>query len=117
MALQNIVYGSDVSSYVNRGNTGVLADGHFEKITYYISPNYFGGYWNVSETFKLSTNVNVPDGTVVLAFHALTHALVGQGTTTAGVAAFNVATSNPVYLVAVDPVSSETIRTLSINPS
>ncbi len=116
MPLDDIVFDSPLSSEVQRGNGGVLPDILAEKPTAWVSPNYFGGYWSVSETFKDSTDTNVPDGTVVHAFHGTTHALVGSGTTTAGVAAFQVATSDPVYLMAA-PAGGETVRTTAVTPA
>lgn len=116
MPFDDILFGSDASSEVSRGNAGVLDDIHFTTLTSFVSPNYFGGYWSVSETFKTSSDVNVADGTPVHAFHATTHALVGSGTTTAGVAAFPVATSDNVYLVLIE-VGGKTVRTTALTPS
>jgi hypothetical protein len=116
MPLDDILYGSDASSEVSRGNGGVLPDIHFTTLSSYVSPNYFGGYWSVTETFKTSADVNVADGTVVHAFHATTHALVGSGTTTTGVATFQVATPDNVYLVLAE-VGGETVRTTAVAPS
>lgn len=115
MPLDDIVFDPAPSAEVQRGNGGVLPDILLEKPTAWVSPNYFGGYWSVSETFKDSTDANVPDGTVVRAFHGTTHALVGSGTTTAGVAAFQVSTSADVYLVLA--LAAETVRTLAVTPA
>ena len=115
MAFDDILFGSDASSEVARGNGGVLVDLLFDNNSAYVSPNYFGGYWGISETFKSSADVNLPDGTTVLAYHATTHVLVGQGTISAGVAAFQVATSDDVYLV-VRPSGLETVCTHDITP-
>lgn len=115
MPLDDILFSEPPSAQVSRGNGGVLVDATFDRMVAFVSPNYFGGYWTVSETFKDSTGANVPDGTVVHAFHATTHALVGSGTTTSGVAAFQVSTSDDVYLVLV--AGTETARTLAVTPA
>lgn len=115
MPFDDIVFDSPLSSEVQRGNGGVLPDILLEKPTAFVSPTYFGGYWTVSETFKDSTGANVPDATPVHAFHGTTHALVGSGTITAGVAAFQVSTADDVYLVLV--TASETVRTLAVTPA
>ncbi len=117
MALTTIVFGPANSGKVDRGFGGPYAiNAILPKPTAWVSPNYFGGYWAVSETFKDSANANVPDGTVVRAFHGTTHALVGSGTTTAGVAALQVATNAPVYLVAA-LAGGETVRTTAVTPA
>lgn len=116
MPLDDIVFDSPLSSEVQRGNGGVLPDILAEEPVSWVSPNYFGGYWQVSETFKSSADVFVPDGTVVHAFHGTTHALVGSGTTSTGVAAFRVSTSDDVYLV-MAPAGGETVRTTAITPT
>lgn len=114
MPLDDILFDGPPSAEVQRGNGGVLVDATFDSMVAFVSPFYFGGYWSVSETFKDSTGANVPDGTVVHAFHAATHALVGSGTTTAGVAAFQVTTADDVYLMLA--TATETVRTLVIEP-
>lgn len=116
MALDDIVFDSLNSSQASRGNGGVLVDIALPKPTAYVSPNYFGGYWSVSETFKDSADAFFPDGTTILAFHGTTHALVGTGTTTTGVATFVVSTSADVYLVAI-LAGGETVRTTAITPT
>lgn len=116
MPLDDIVYDSPLSSQVSRGNGGVLPDILAEKPVSYVSPNYFGGYWTVSETFKDSADAFFPDGTVILAFHGTTHALVGTGATTSGIATFVVSTSANVYLVAA-LAGGETVRTTAITPT
>ena len=115
MPLDDILFSEPPSAQVSRGNGGVLVDATFDRMVAFVSPSYFGGYWSVSETFKDSADTNVPDGTVVHAFHGTTHALVGSGTTAAGVAAFQVSTSADVYLVLA--TATETVRTLAVTPA
>lgn len=115
MPLDDIVFDSSQTSEVSRGNGGIISDIMVEKPTYLVSPNYFGGYWSVTETFKDSTDTNIADGTIVQAFHYSTHALVGEGTISGGSTTIVVSTSDQVYLVLVE-IGGETVRTTNITP-
>lgn len=116
MALTDVIFGADNSSFVDRwdGITHPL-EMLTEKPVAFVSPNYYGGYWLVNEAFKDSTGTDFPNGTVVHAFHGTTHALVGTGTIGAGEVSFMVSTNSPVYLVAI-LVSGETVRTTAVTP-
>jgi len=118
MALTDVVFGTENSAAASRGNSGVLVDILLRNKSGLVSPTFYGGYWTVTETFKTSADANVPDGTVISAYHATTNKLVGSGTTTAGVASFQVTTPNDVYLV-TNPsgLSGETVCTTNITPS
>lgn len=118
MALTDILFKvNTVRAY--RGNSGVVEDILFRHpCTGYVSPTYYGGYWTVSETFKDSNDVNLPNGTAIFAYHSTTFKLVGSGVVSSGVATFNVTTGDDVYLVA-DPsgLSGETVCTTAVTPT
>ena len=79
MALTDVIFGADNSSFVDRwdGITHPL-EMLTEKPVAFVSPNYYGGYWLVNEAFKDSTGTDFPNGTVVHAFHGTTHAQLAQ---------------------------------------
>ncbi|TXH57174.1 MAG: hypothetical protein E6Q97_04735 [Desulfurellales bacterium] len=89
-----------------------------ERITITFSASDGESLWYVSETFKNSSDANLPDGTSVIAYDAATHVRVGSGKIRNGVSIVPVATSSPVYLVA-DPsgLGGETVCTTAIAPS
>jgi len=120
MALTDIVSDEANSARAARGNTGTLVDSLSDKGSGLVSPTFYGGYWSVTETFKNSSDINLPNGTLVTAFHSTTHLRVGSGTITGGVATFQVTTDDQVYLV-VNPgasgLSGETVCTTLITPS
>ena len=117
MALTDIVASDANSAAAARGDSGVVGDILNSHMSNWVSPTYDGGYWSVSGVFKNSADANLPDGTVVCAYHATTHLLVGTGTTTAGSVTIIVSTNASVYLVA-DPagLAGETVCTTALTP-
>lgn len=77
-------------------------------------------YWTVTETFKNSSGVNLPDGTEVGVFKVSDKSLVGTGAISSGVAAIKVSTNAQVYMVP-DPTATglggETLCTTAITPT
>ena len=118
MALTDIVFQAANSAVASRGNSGLVADVVFDNLLGLVSPIYEGGYWSVSATFKTSANTNLANGTIINAFHSITHNKVGSGVLADGSVVINVVTQSPVYLVA-DPsgLSGETVCTTAITPS
>lgn len=120
MALTDVLFTAGNNAAASRGNVGTLVDIlQKENNTGYVSPIYDGGYWWVSAAFKNSASIDLPDGTLVNAYHSTTHLKVGSGSILGGVATFKVSTSHQVYLV-VDPSSSglggETVCTTVVTP-
>lgn len=75
------------------------------------------GGWVVTGSFKSSSDVNLPDGTLINAYHATTHVKVGHARLHGGSATVPVSTPDNVYLVA-DPagLAGETVCTTALTP-